>query len=232
MFRKTCLWIAALVLFPALGARGGEPTKLSPNSDSEPMAEQFSLGRGAQFLDTVSLDWTRRRKCGTCHTNYAHMMAGPMVEKEKSSPELTEVRAFFESRVSGWDGPQKGARPIGDGEIVATATALAFHDRASTGTLHPLTRTALDRMWTVQRADGGWTWFDCDYPPMEDDDYYGIVLGAVAVGHAPGDYKSTVAAQKGIESQPDVDGRESSAGRPRQVPDGETQLRVRFARTP
>ena len=95
--------------------------------------------------------------------------------------------------------PEKSAKPIREGEIVATAAALAFNDAASTGKLHPLTRAALDRMWTIQRPDGGWNWFDCDLPPMEDDDYYGIVLAATAVGHAPGDYKSTDAARKGIE---------------------------------
>lgn len=192
------LWIAAFALCSLMAAWGGETAKVAPNSDAEPIAQQFSLARGARFLDAVSVDWTRSRKCGTCHTNYAHMMAGPTVEKPASA-ELMEVRTFFESRVAGWDKPVKGARPIGDGEVVATATALAFHDLASTGKLHPLTRTALDRMWTIQRPDGGWTWFDCDYPPMEDDDYYGVVLGAVAVGHAPDDYKSTEAAQKGLE---------------------------------
>ena len=175
-----------------------DPAKLGPNSDKEPMAEKFSLERGARFLDTVSVNWTRSRKCGTCHTNYAHMMAGPTVEKP-ASPELVEVRAFFEARAAGWDKPEKSAKPIRDGEIVATAAALAFNDAASTGKLHPLTRAALDRMWTIQRPDGAWNWFDCDLPPMEDDDYYGTALAAAAVGHAPGDYKSTEAARKGIE---------------------------------
>jgi squalene-hopene/tetraprenyl-beta-curcumene cyclase len=54
-------------------------------------------------------------------------------------------------------------------------------------------------MWTIQRPDGAWNWFDCNLPPMEDDDYYGTALAAVAVGHAPGDYKSTEPARKGIE---------------------------------
>jgi squalene-hopene/tetraprenyl-beta-curcumene cyclase len=192
------LLVATLALLTPVAARGEDPVKPGPNSEKEPMAEAFSLARGARFLDRVSVEWTRGRKCGTCHTNYAHMMAGPMVENP-ASPELVEVRAFFEGRVAGWDRPEKSARPIGEGEIVATAAALALHDAASTGTLHPLTRNALDRMWTIQRPDGGWNWFDCDLPPMEDDDYYGIVLAAVAVGHAPGDYRSTGAARTGME---------------------------------
>ena len=36
------------------------------------------------------------------------------------------------------------------------AAVLAHNDAATTGKLHPLTHKALDRMWTVQREDGGW----------------------------------------------------------------------------
>ena len=198
MLQRFFLVIATLALLPPLRARADDPAKFGPNSDKEPLAETVSLARGACFLDTVPVNWTRTRKCGTCHTNYAHMMAGPMVEKP-ASKELLEVRAFFEARVAGWNKPDKSAKPIHEGEIVATAAALAFNDAASTGKLHPLTRAALDRVWTVQRPDGAWNWFDCDLPPMEDDDYYGTALAATAVGHAPDDYKSTEAARKGIE---------------------------------
>jgi squalene-hopene/tetraprenyl-beta-curcumene cyclase len=197
MLRRYSLLVAILAFHSQIIARGDEPAKIGPNADKEPIAETFSLERGARFLDAVSVNWTRNRKCGTCHTNYAHMMAGPMVEKPAST-ELVEVRAFFESRAAGWDKPEKSAKPIRDGEIVATAAALAFNDAASTGKLHPITRAALDHMWTVQRSDGGWDWFDCNLPPMEDDDYYGIVLATVAVGHAPDNYQSTEAARKGV----------------------------------
>lgn len=198
MRKSDSLLIVTLAVFAPLTARAADPPKLAPNSDKEPMAETFSLERGARFLDVVSLNWTRARKCGTCHTNYAHMMAGPMVEKTPSS-ELVEVRAFFESRAAKWDELQKSRKPIRDGEIVATAAALAFNDAASTGTLQPVTRAALDRMWTIQRPDGAWNWYDCNLPPMEDDDYYGTALAAVAIGHAPGDYKSAETARKGID---------------------------------
>ena len=189
---------AALLLLVSARAPAEDAPKPAPNSDKEPLAGSFSLERGARFLDAVSVNWTRQRKCGTCHTNYAHMMAGPTVERP-ASPELAEVRDFFEGRVANWDRPEKGSGPIAEGEVVAVAAALALNDAASTGKLHPRTRTALDRMWTLQRPDGGWTWFDCDYPPLEDDDYYGTVLAALAAGHAPDDYKSTDAARAGLD---------------------------------
>jgi squalene-hopene/tetraprenyl-beta-curcumene cyclase len=198
MSRRIGLVFGSLLLIGTSTVRAADDSsRPAPNSDKEPMAERFSIERGAKFLDSVSVDWTRQRKCGTCHTNYAHMMAGPTVEKIAST-ELAEVRAFFEGRATGWDRPEKAAKPIAQGEIVATAAALALYDAASTGKLHPISRSAHDRIWTIQRPDGGWNWFDCDLPPSEDDDYYGTTLAAIAVGHAPDDYKSTEAARRGL----------------------------------
>ena len=195
MSRPTVLIGFLILLVPTPVLSDDAPSRPRPNSDKEPMGA-FSIDRGLRFLDTVSVNWTRDRKCGTCHTNYAHMMAGPLY---KESPELLEVRAFFEGRAEGWDKPEKRSKPIAEGEIVATATALALYDAAATGKLQPTTRSALDRMWTIQRPDGGWNWFDCDLPPQEDDDYYGTVLAAVGVGHAPDQYKQTEAARQGLD---------------------------------
>jgi squalene-hopene/tetraprenyl-beta-curcumene cyclase len=82
---------------------------------------------------------------------------------------------------------------------VATAAALAFSDAATTKKLHPMTREALDLMWTHQRKDGSWNWLNCNWPPLESDDHYGVTLAALAVGIAPDDYKKTDAAKKGLE---------------------------------
>ena len=70
-------------------------------------------------------------------------------------------------------------------------------------------------MWTVHAPTGG-NWYDCNLPPMEDDDYYGTALAATAVGHAPGDYKSTDAAKIGIEKSAAT----SAPARPQSSPPG------------
>jgi squalene-hopene/tetraprenyl-beta-curcumene cyclase len=163
----------------------------------EPMAEKLSLAKSAEFLDTASLSWTQGRKCGTCHTNYPYLMARPVL-KEADSRALDEVRKFFENRVANWDSPEKGAKPRWDTEVVATAAALAFNDAQTTGKLHPLTREALDRMWTVQQPNGAWNWLKCAWPPYEHDDYYGAVFAAVGVGHAPEGYAQGDSARDGL----------------------------------
>jgi squalene-hopene/tetraprenyl-beta-curcumene cyclase len=166
------------------------------SSAKEPAAKTVSLAKGAEFLDAAAVDWTRTRNCGSCHTNIVYLLARPAL-KEKSEGEAI-VRGFFEKRVANWDGKAKGEAPRWDAEVVVTAAALAFHDSATTGKLHPLTRQALDRMWRLQRADGAWAWLKCGWPPFEHDDYFGAAIAAVALGVAPDNYAATEKAQAGL----------------------------------
>jgi squalene-hopene/tetraprenyl-beta-curcumene cyclase len=182
---------------PAQVRAADEAPAIGPNSADEPLAAKVSLPRAAAFLDGVSVDWTRERKCGTCHTNYAYMIARPAV-KDFTSPEMGEIRGFFEDRVAHWDAAEKEAKPRWDTEVVATAAALAINDAATTGKLNPLTRRALDRMWTLQRPNGSWDWLKCDWPPYEHDDYYGAVFAALGVGMAPDEYRKADSAQAGL----------------------------------
>jgi squalene-hopene/tetraprenyl-beta-curcumene cyclase len=124
-------------------------------------------------------------------------MARPAL-KEADAPAMAEVRRFFEDRVAHWDDDDEAAKPRWDAEVVATAAALALNDAATTGRLHPLTRKALDRTWTVQKPAGGFDWLKCGWPPYEHDDYYGAVVAAIGAGHAPEDYAKSPAAQAGL----------------------------------
>jgi squalene-hopene/tetraprenyl-beta-curcumene cyclase len=176
----------------------GEPLQPSPNSPDEPIAEAFSSTKAAEFLDGVAVSWTRERRCGTCHTNVNYMLARPALG-DVASAGMDEVRAFFEGRVAHWEDDDREAKPRWDTEVVATAAALACNDAATTGRLHPSTRRALDKMWTLQRPDGAWDWLKCDWPPYEHDDYYGATFAALGVGVAPEGYRETEAARRGLE---------------------------------
>ncbi len=155
----------------------------------------YSLERATRYLDAAALDWQQTKKCGACHTNYACLMARPAVAALLPAPKA--MRGFFEELVEKqWQA--KG--PRWDAEVVMAAFTLAFHDRQTTGKLHPTSRTALDRMWTVQRADGGFNWLKCGWPPMESDDHYGATIAALAAGVAPGQYARSDAARRGLDN--------------------------------
>jgi squalene-hopene/tetraprenyl-beta-curcumene cyclase len=171
--------------------------KPTANSADEPRASSVSLSAAARFLDATAVNWTRDRKCATCHTNVPYLFArGTLKAAPAEGPAI--VRRFFENRVAHWDDAAKAAKPRFDAEVVVTAVALAFDDVQTSGKLHPLTRTALDRMWTLQRPNGAWNWLKCAWPPFEHDDYYGAVFAAVGTAIAPDGYSQTEAAQKGL----------------------------------
>jgi squalene-hopene/tetraprenyl-beta-curcumene cyclase len=126
----------------------------TPNRADEPMIQKFSLARAGEFLDAASVTWTNKQRCGTCHTNFAYMMARPTL-KDQGSPAMAEVRGFFETRALNWDKPavegQPNPRPRSHAEVVMTAATLAFNDAHTTNRLHPATRQALGKMWSLQR---------------------------------------------------------------------------------
>ncbi len=163
------------------------------NRRDEPISQTYSWDKAVTFLDSAALSWQKQRKCFTCHTNYAHLYALPATATKETAG--TEVRKFAEELITQrWE--EKG--PRWDAEVVATGAALAFNDAATTGHLHPLTCKALDRMFTLQREDGGFTWIKCDWPPMESDDHYGATLAAIAIGVAPDGYSKTEMAERGM----------------------------------
>jgi squalene-hopene/tetraprenyl-beta-curcumene cyclase len=165
-------------------------------SADEPMARELSYEKAARFLDNAAVTWTRARKCGTCHTNYPYLLARPLLaSKGEIPPGLAEVHRFFQDRAARW----ATVKPAFDAEVVMTAGTLAAFDAATTGKLHPVTRQALDRLWTVQRKDGAWEWLKEDYPPLEYDDYFGAVFAAVSVGFAPDDYARGDSAREGLD---------------------------------
>ncbi len=202
MLRHAVAAFAAVLLLTS-APRAGETTpdipKPAPNKKDEPLAAKFSRANAAAFLDGAGVHWTRQHKCGSCHTNAAYLMARPALrEKGEPAPGHAEVRKFFEDRVANWDRGKDGDKPRWDTEVVVTATALAFDDAHTSGKLHPLTRRALDRVWTVQQKDGAWDWIKCGWPPLEHDDYYGATFAAVGVGVAPDGYAGTEKAKAGL----------------------------------
>lgn len=196
------LLILACLLGVSMSLKAADPVSVTlenvvdpgENQPDEAMAEAYSLDQAVGFLDSVALTWQKENECFTCHTNYAYLYARPMISHESEAHR--SVREFAEQLVSQrWK--QEG--PRWDAEIVATAAALTFNDRATSGNLSEEARTALDRMWTVQRDDGGFDWLKCDWPPMESDDHYGVTLAALAVGLAGEEYAQRDGVQSGVD---------------------------------
>jgi squalene-hopene/tetraprenyl-beta-curcumene cyclase len=202
MTAKSLFFSIAVLCCAAAALPAAEPVTLEnfvepeANAADEPLATKFSMEQAAHFLDSASLNWQQTWKCFTCHTNVSYLMARPLISGD--APALREVRRFAEEVIGvRWNDKEKG--PHSDAEVVALAASMAINDAATTGKLHPLTRAALDRMWTVQRETGDWKWpTKCRWPPMEADTHYGATLAAIATGAAPDNYAQTPAAIAGL----------------------------------
>jgi squalene-hopene/tetraprenyl-beta-curcumene cyclase len=176
-------------------SRAAEPADIAPD---EPRAKAFSLERAARYLDRAALDWQQTHACTSCHTMFPCLMARAALAP--ASRESAEVRRFFEEVAAGGRDPMPDyeCRDVAAAVAIGVAWSLALNDRWTNGKLHPLTRGALDRMWTLQRADGGWSWPFRDTPPLKVDEHYGVTLAAIAAGMAPQDYAGSAAAQAGL----------------------------------
>ena len=198
--RTSLLPVSALVLLltVTLLAADGAVTLQNvidpgPNRADEPFIEEYSFSAAVRFMDSASLFWQKNRKCFACHSNYVFLLARPAVTYEV--PVHKTVRSALEHLA---ENPRKTHYWMT--EAVMVASILAQNDAATTGKLHPVTRKALDRIWTAQREDGGWTWLDENEPPSEIDDHYGVTMAALGVGVAPDNYCETPAAKKGLEN--------------------------------
>ena len=168
---------------------------IAPNTPDEPLRTESSPEAAANFLDAIAVDWQRQEKCFACHTDYAYLLVRPTVAWDV--PVHRQIRLAAE-RVAERDGLQT-EEPMRSTESVLVAAALTLNDAQTTGTLHPITRRALDRMWTLQRDNGTWPWpIECRWPPSEIDEYFGVMVAALAVDSA-GEYRQTSQAQRGLE---------------------------------
>jgi len=162
------------------------------NRPDEPIRGEFSLDAAVRFLDGAALNWQKERKCFACHTDYAFLFSRPLVSP--TTPVHGTIRSKLEHLA---EHPRDVKYRVT--EAVMVASVLAQNDALTTGKLHPTTRKALDRMWSMQREDGGFDWMKYSQPPSEVDDHYGVTMAAIGVGVAPDGYAETQAAKAGLD---------------------------------
>lgn len=189
---------AVLLAPPGTTSLAGEPLALEgvpppgANTPDEPIRATFSAEAAARFLDAAAVNWQKEHKCFACHSDYAFLVARPLASWK--APAHAQLRSKLEHLA---ERPRDVKYRVT--EAVMAASVLAQNDALTTGKLHPATRKALDRMWTMQREDGGFDWMKYNQPPSEIDDHYGVTMAAIGVGAAPEGYAGTPAAKAGLD---------------------------------
>lgn len=186
----------ALIMFVSILSVGaGEPQprddypRAAPATADEPLLSKFSIDAAAEYLDRQA--HLVERSCFACHSTYSYLPGRSAIDP--LAREVMQTRVLIERYVN-----ETSARMHERANRVLAAAELARHDAATTGQLQPITRKALDYMWTLQRSDGGITWVKVGEAPSAIDDTWGITMMAIAAGAAPDEYAQTPAAKVGI----------------------------------
>lgn len=162
--------------------------------------------RAAAYLDGRSRAWLdgppragQRVDCAlSCHTTHPFLFARPRLG---SSAVVVDLEARLRARVSfegawpeqtpfyGNDDSQRAKQSLGT-EAVLNAVSLALLDHALGRAATASTLRAVERMWEVQRDDGGFDWLDFGLEPWEAGNVaWGAAMAAVAVGHLPAEVR-------------------------------------------
>jgi squalene-hopene/tetraprenyl-beta-curcumene cyclase len=165
--------------------------------------------------------------CVSCHTAVPYALSqtalhgvlparAASVNEQKLIDNVTKrVRLWQDVQPYYRDSPAKSRGT----EAVLNALILASHD-SQEGKLSTDTRAAFDDMWALQITmgdeRGAWSWIQFDNEPWEapDSQYYGAALGAIAVGSAPENYRSSPEIQNYIRLLKDYLDREYAAQSP------------------
>lgn len=178
------------------------------SSWNQKAAAGYLDGRMSWWMSWPSAARDHETFCVSCHTvaPYGIARSALRADLREQAPSPVEQKLLdnVTKRVRMWKevapfypdetrGVPKTAESRGT-ESILNALILTGYD-AATGKLGPDARLALDNMWAEQlktgEARGAWSWLQFHNSPWEgDSQYYGATLAAIAIGTAPGDYRS------------------------------------------
>jgi squalene-hopene/tetraprenyl-beta-curcumene cyclase len=203
-------------LVPVLGAQSHPLTSADSLRWSEHGAAVYLDGRIDWWMNWQTAARDHDTFCISCHTAVPYAMARPALRTALEGKVRTQLEWKLldnvTKRVRMWDvvepfypdakrGVPKTFESRGT-ESVLNALILTNYD-ARDGQLSADGRRALDNMWGQQiktgTLSGAWPWLQFHNAPWEgDSQFYGTTLAAIAIGAAPGNYRSSPAIQPGL----------------------------------
>ena len=203
----TLLGAGCLSALPTLAAaepKTDDPYHLQPSPNStqdtagEPFTDKFSPQAAAAYLDSRA--HLVEKNCFACHSTFTYLPGRSVIDPLAAGAMETRVllERFTAKCLDKTQLPQVKTSHVNQVRILA-ALELARHDAVTTGRLQPLTRQALDHIWTLQLADGIVKWINAGEAPQAVDDYWPVGMIALGVGRAPENYAQTDMAKAGLE---------------------------------
>jgi squalene-hopene/tetraprenyl-beta-curcumene cyclase len=218
---RACLRAAALVLAlvtlplacgsaPSTPPAGAPSPSIAPSLTAEPAGATAYLDQEASWWIHDPPQTHSNVGCAlSCHTTHPFFLVRASLRPSEGAA-LALVRAEVEKRVLGVDawtsavpiyghaGDKVAAASLGT-EAVLNASAIAFDD-ARRGRLSPAGERAFSHLWSVQRADGAWDWFDFGLEPWDEGlPTMAAAFAALAVGAAPAEYRERADVKPRVE---------------------------------
>ncbi len=215
--------IGSVFLCGAPTARAQGPSAAVPLNARD--STRWSEKGAADYLDARIgwwMGWSTSQRdhgtfCVSCHTAVPYAIARPALRSSADRRVRTQLEWRLvdnvTKRVRMWGevepfypdakrGVPKTFESRGT-ESVLNALILTSYD-AHERTLSSDARLALGNMWAQQittgAEQGAWPWLQFHNAPWEgDSQFYGTSLAAIAIGMAPGDYRSTPGIQPGLK---------------------------------
>lgn len=203
--RGLAIVFAGLFLASPAFAAGASPAHLEgyKAEAGEPIAPAASVAKASHFLETVSLKWTRQNKCGTCHTNLAHIMAEPFLVERDPAAEKEIRDSLFDFLASYKPGPVPADQQRANNNILwnrlIIASMFAMSDGEAGVAQDPRTLMRFDQIWTMQNEDGSFNYPRKALPFLEDDGHYVMAMLSIAANYLPAEHLDTPAAAKGLK---------------------------------
>lgn len=208
---------AACVLAASLGGNLFSQTAPDQGHWSGKAAAAYLDGRIDWWINWPTAARDHDTFCVSCHTVLPYAIGRPALRsalhEQAPSADEQKVIANITKRVRLWKevepfypdqtrGIPKTSESRGT-EAILNAMILAGYD-VPAGKLGPDAKLALDNMWALQLKagddKGSWAWLQFHNAPWEgDSQYWGSTLAALAVGIAPGDYRSLPEIQPGLQ---------------------------------
>ena len=151
----------------------------------EPTLAEFSLGKANKYVHNGAVEWTKNRKCVSCHITGTYMTTRPALTPFLGKPS-DEMRTFFVERLraSQKESKKKLLASVRPTETAYIAAGLAEWDAHVTETISPQTDEALKLMFSLQLKNGSWGNV-AHTPPTESSRYHAATVAAMAAATAP-----------------------------------------------
>jgi squalene-hopene/tetraprenyl-beta-curcumene cyclase len=207
--KKFMIWAGILtVCLAAVSFADEKNASVESASRRDRAAVAYLDGRLTWWMGWKTAARDHETFCVSCHTVLPYALARPALRIALAEPDLSSVERKVHDnvvkRVRMWkevqpfypDNPKdalKTAESRGT-ESILNALILARYDPPK-GPLNSDAQLAFQNMWAEQlktgEAQGAWPWLQFHNSPWEgDSQFYGTTLAAIAVGTAPGNYRS------------------------------------------